>query len=404
MKSSGGVEVLADMANETEKEVLTDKRVDPENIEVITKLADGIANELNNVLATIMGLASVLEADIPSDGSSYQDIQGILDASRRGLKLTRNLLGFAKQDLNYFEILSINDVVGKVKSIVQQNISKRIAIETHLDDNTKDIKGDASQIKKILLNLSVNAIEAIQTKGSITFTTKNVFLEQSDIEDIPNLRPGYYVRLQVSDTGIGMDKYTLLNAPKPFFTTKDPKKYSGLGLFSVINSVKKHGGDVTLYSREGMGTTITVYFPVYRPEEEKTREYQRRVSSGEIYRILIVDDEEMFRKASKRILERLGHAVIIASNGDQALEYYKKYSKQISFVILDLLMPDIDGSELFENLKKINPKIKVIVSTGYTREEPIKELMAKGAVGFIQKPYTMRQLASVFKKITNSSR
>jgi len=398
------VEVLADMANETEKEVLTDKRVDPENIEVITKLADGIANELNNVLATIMGLASVLEADIPSDGSSYQDIQGILDASRRGLKLTRNLLGFAKQDLNYFEILSINDVVGKVKSIVQQNISKRIAIETHLDDNTKDIKGDASQIKKILLNLSVNAIEAIQTKGSITFTTKNVFLEQSDIEDIPNLRPGYYVRLQVSDTGIGMDKYTLLNAPKPFFTTKDPKKYSGLGLFSVINSVKKHGGDVTLYSREGMGTTITVYFPVYRPEEEKTREYQRRVSSGEIYRILIVDDEEMFRKASKRILERLGHAVIIASNGDQALEYYKKYSKQISFVILDLLMPDIDGSELFENLKKINPKIKVIVSTGYTREEPIKELMAKGAVGFIQKPYTMRQLASVFKKITNSSR
>lgn len=400
MKSSRIVDVLDTMGSFTEKDRLSDKWVDSENTEVITKLADGIANELNNVLATIMGLASVIEADIPSSSSSYQDIQGILDASKRGLKLTRNLLGFAKQDIKYFEILSINSVVGKVKSIIQQNISKRVTIETHLDESIKDIRGDASQIKKILLNLSINAIEAIHAKGSITFTTKSVLLDQDDVEEVDNLTPGHYVRLQVSDTGSGMDKYTLINAPKPFFTTKDPKKYSGLGLYSVVNSVRKHGGDVSLYSREGTGTTVTIYFPVYHPDEEKTRDYQREVSSDEIYRILIVDDEEMFRNASKRILERLGHAVVTASNGDEALEYYRKNASQTSFVILDLLMPDMDGSELFEKLKKINPKIKVIVSTGYTRSEPIKDLIAKGAVGFIQKPYTMKQLASVFKNIS----
>jgi len=368
--------------------------------DIIGKLADGIAHEMNNVLATIMGLASVLETEISPNSLQYQDIQEILSASRRGLELTRNLLSFASKDAVYIERIDLNHLVGTVRSLLQRTIPNHISVQTHLAPDLADIEGDASQIKHLLFNLATNSTDAIRNKGTLTFTTKNVMVSESDAATQKNLNPGFYVRLQISDTGVGMDRLTLERAFEPFFTTKNPEQYSGLGLVSVLNTIRSHGGDIDIYSKEGLGTTATVYFPALESivQPEVTAPVVMKSLDPKKDTILLVDDEELFRKASKRILERLGYGVALACNGQEALEYYVKNKHRISYVLLDLIMPDMDGAEVLEKLRGLDPEVRVIISTGYAREDPIKEMMQKGAVGFVKKPFTMKQLATVFKE------
>ncbi len=368
-----------------------------ERIEVIGKLADGIAHEMNNVLATIMGLASVLESDIDVSNPLFQDVQGILAASRRGLDLTRNLVSFSQSSKNFQEPVLLNHLVGMVRSLLQRTTPSHVEIETHIASDLAVIRGDLNQIKHALINLATNATDAIQTKGIITFTTSNITLKETDLTSFPNLSPGHYVRLQVSDTGLGMDDETLKQAFDPFFTTKGTAR--GLGLSLVLNTVEQHGGKVTIFSKSGQGTTVTIDFPAIESTHTTNDIAQKKqpslaVKSGTV---LLVDDENLVLVAGKRLLERLGYTVMVALTGQEALEIYKKNGNDISFVLLDLIMPDMDGLQVLKHLKELDQEVQVIISSGYAREESLSTGLSAGALAFVQKPFTLNELAATLE-------
>lgn len=366
-----------------------------EKIEVIQKLARGMAHEMNNILAIIMGLASVIESELDPTNPLRRDVEGILAASKRGHELTRNLLGFAHEESHRTEPISVNHLVGMVRSLLQQSIPAHIDLRLELGDDVTDIVGDPDQIKHALINLTSNAIDAIRSSGTLSISTKNVTLGARDLESTPELKPGAYVRVQVADTGAGMDQKTLEHAFDPFFSTKAPGTGSGLGLSLVYSIVKRHGGKISLFSKPGLGTTVTMHFPAAaqaHPEVEAPPT-KRRAAPAIRGNVLVVDDETMIRRTVKRLLNRLGYTAVLASDGEEALEIYQEQADEISFVLLDLIMPAMDGAEVMERLKQMDPEVPIIILSGFWKQEQVAEFRKKGAVGFLRKPFTLDELA-----------
>lgn len=366
-----------------------------EKIEVIQKLARGMAHEMNNILAIIMGLASVIESELDPTNPLRRDVEGILAASKRGHELTRNLLGFAQEESDRKESISMNHLVGMVRSLLQQSIPAHVELRLDLGDEVSDIVGDPDQIKHALINLTSNAIDAIRSSGTLSIATKNVTLGARDLEATPELKPGAYVRVQVTDTGAGMDQKTLEHAFDPFFSTKAPGTASGLGLSLVYSIVKRHNGKVSLFSKPGLGTTVTMHFPASEQvaEEEHAPPKARRAASRIRGNVLVVDDETMIRRTVKRLLNRLGYTAVLASDGEEALEIYEEQGDDISFVLLDLIMPVMDGAEVMERLKELDPELPIIILSGFWKQEQVAEFRQKGAVGFLRKPFTLDELA-----------
>jgi CheY-like chemotaxis protein len=373
---------------------------------VIERLAEGVAHEMNNMLAAIMGLASVVQSEVDPRGSMHEDLQGILDASRKGLDLTHNLLGFAKRESRRKDRIELNRLVGVTLGLLQRTVSKDNEIKTQLGDDLAEIEGDATQLKHVLVNLLTNATEALEAsrnKRLLTITTKNIVLEEKDLTSTEELPPGKYIRLQISDTGPGMDEETLAQAFQPFFTTKG--RGPGLGLAVVYDTVTRHGGRIGVVSKVGIGTTFTVDIPSAElissiPDSPEIPRDSIHPQSGTA---LIVDDEPLILKTGERLLRRLGYNVIAASNGKQALECYANRGREISFVLLDLIMPEMDGFDVLKTLKEIDPAVKVIISSGYAGDAPRDELLSMGAVGFVDKPYTVQQLQTALNEAFQSS-
>jgi signal transduction histidine kinase len=388
--------ILEEIASEGEAGSDEEPRRDEDNA-VIQKIADSVAHELNNVLATIIGLASVLEAEFGPDSSYGQDIEGILTASKRGMRLTRNLLGFSRDgSVAFKERIQLNDLLGKAISLLSRTTATGIEIKTDLTEELAEIAGDPSQMRHALINLAANAIDAMQGQGTLTLSTRNVTLRKE------GLKSGDYVRLQVSDTGRGMDPETLKHAFDPFFTTKPQGTGSGLGLPLVNRIVRNHGGRVELFSKQGLGTTVTVFLPAIetrKPKPVKRYDSKRIEFDGKRGTILLVDDEPLVRASAKRILGLLGFSVIMAKNGKEALSRYRQHRDKIVLVLLDLIMPEMDGGEALTELKKLNPDVQVVISSGYTREEPVNKLLDRGAIAFVEKPYTVEQLANTLEDL-----
>jgi CheY-like chemotaxis protein/anti-sigma regulatory factor (Ser/Thr protein kinase) len=350
------------------------------------------------VLATVIGLASVIEAETDPDSAVYQDVQGILTASKRGMRLTRNLLGFSKNGTVVFkEPIRLQDLLGKAVSLLQRTSPKEVEIQVEMAKDLEDIEGDPSQIRHMLINLAANAIDAMHGQGTLAITTRNVEIGKGEIG---SLDPGRYVRLQVSDTGRGMDQETMQQAFEPFFTTKPRGTASGLGLPLVHRIVRSHGGQIDLYSKKGLGTTVTIHLPT-RYVAREAKETGARLSrlpqrSGTI---LLVDDEKLVRMSARRILRMMGFAVITAANGKEAIERFQEHRDEIVAVLLDLIMPEMDGAVALQELKKIDPEVRVVISSGYTREEPVNQILERGAAAFVQKPYTVQQLADALDEV-----
>ncbi len=376
-----------------------------QKMEAIGTLAGGVAHDVNNVLGAIMALASVIESEVEPGVPWRQDIEEILGACRRGRDLTRNLLGFARKGKYIKEPVSLNRIAKEVKGLLKRTIPKKIAIKTVLGKGLAHVEGDPGQMTHALMNLGLNAVEAMHGKGTLTISTDNAELGETEIGAHPDMTPGRYVRLEVTDTGVGMDEETRDRAFEPFFTTKPTGHGTGLGLSMVFGTITNHGGVVTLDSEPGEGTTVTILLPaillpaIEADEGEPTTEWETLTPVPAGSTVLLVDDEEMIRTSGKRMLEKLGCEVVLAGDGKEAVEICRERKGDFGLVVLDLVMPVMDGPEAFEELRREHPDLRILLSSGYAKEDKAEGLLVEGAVGFIQKPFDMKALSAEIKRV-----
>ncbi|MBW2523395.1 MAG: response regulator, partial [Deltaproteobacteria bacterium] len=372
-----------------------------QKLEALGHLAGGVAHDINNVLGAIMAAASLLEGDLSPDHPSGADVQDILDACRRGRELTRNLLGFARKGRFLKEELSINRLAEETEQLLRRTTDRRVRIESRLDPKLLHVEGDRGQLGQMLMNLCLNAVDAMPDRGTMIISTENELITDPVLASARGVEPGSYVRIGVSDTGVGMDAEMIEHIFEPFFTTKPLGEGTGLGLSMVYGTVKSHGGAVWVESEPGEGSTVTLLLPG-TPRLRPTSEPAARVAgeaSVEVKGILLVDDEELIRSSSSRMLERLGYRVIAAADGREALELFAAHRDRISLVILDVVMPEMDGLEALERLRAEDPSIRVLVASGYGRDDRVDGLLSAGANGFIQKPFHVVRLADAIASV-----
>ncbi len=373
-----------------------------QRMESIGTLAGGIAHDFNNLLMGIQGNASVMILDLKPEDPLHENIKSIERCVKSGARLTKQLLGFARGGKYVVKPTGLNKVVNRTSQIFGRT---RKQINIHLE-KLRDIwmvNVDVGQIEQVLLNLYVNAWQAMTHGGDLYIETENVTLDGDYVKTKPyHVEPGNYVKVSVTDNGIGMDKNIQKRIFEPFFTTKEVGQGSGLGLASAYGIVKNHGGLINCYSEPGHGTTFNVYLPAYKKAvtEEKEPVEVALKGSGTV---LLVDDEELVVNIGKRMLEGLGYEVVPAKSGDEALKIYSHRPGGIDLVLLDLIMPHMHGGDVFDRIKEINPQARVLLSSGYSLNGQAEKIMERGCDGFIQKPFNTVQLSRKIREILEMS-
>ena len=365
-------------------------------MESIGTLAGGIAHNFNNLLMGIQGNASMMLLDIDSSHPRHKNLKNIEKLVDNGAKLSAQLIGYAREGKYEVKPTSLNQLV-KDTSDTFGMTKREITVHQELSARLHGIEADQGQIEQMLLNLFVNAVDAMPGGGDLFLNTINV-TDKDMTGKLYKANPGNYVLLTVRDTGIGMDKETRERIFEPFFTTKGLASGTGLGMASAYGIIKGHGGYIDVDSEKGEGTTFSIYLPA----TEKMIE-QKDVLSDELVKgkgiILLVDDEEMVLEVGKELLDNLGYEVLLAENGQEALELYKKNLDKIDLVLLDMVMPVMGGGEAFDRMKEINTNVKVLLSSGYSLEGEAKEILKRGCDAFIQKPFKMEQLSQKLMEI-----
>ena len=388
---------------EEEKTRLTEQLHQAQKMRSLGQLAGGVAHDINNMLSVVMGSASILLDDVrqhgaqESNGARIADLENILIACERGRDLTFNLLGFARGGKYQPVRVSLNQAVRQTSELLTRTIPKGIAIQLRLapDDSGVEVEADQGQMSHTLLNLSLNAIDAMGESGTLSFATEAVTLGSEDVEATPDLEPGSFSVLTVSDTGQGMSVETMARAFEPFFTTKPSGQGTGLGLAMVYGTIKNHGGIVKLHSEPGQGTTVTVLLPALRRSPTETRKPDGNTTTVQgSGTVLVVDDEEHVGVVVARMLHRLGYETLVVASGQAAVDLYRARSGEIAFVLLDLLMPVMDGAEVFRLLREISPDARVFICSGRFGDSRVETLLAQGASGFVQKPFALASLSA----------
>jgi two-component system cell cycle sensor histidine kinase/response regulator CckA len=379
---------------EREREKLRRQLLQAQKMEAIGTLAGGIAHDFNNMLTVIQGYSELLLADRNQDDSSHDDLQKIILTAHKGAELVRSLLAFSRKSDMKPVPLNLNDRIEQVEKLLGRTLPRVVEIELRLSDEPVMINADPAQVDQIVMNLALNSSEAMPDGGRLTIETRSMRLDEEYCRSRRGAVPGQYVMLIVSDTGRGIDQHTLHRIFDPFFTTKErnARKGTGLGLSVVQGIIEQHGGHLTCESKEGHGATFTIYFPALEPSAEPVRAQEKPVFSGAGRTILMVDDEQYVRDLGKRVLERSGFAVLEASNGRDALDMYEKHKDAVCLVILDLIMPEMDGKQCLDELLKINPDAKILVATGFSPDYATKDRLQMSSKGWIAKPFNMKQL------------
>jgi PAS domain S-box-containing protein len=385
---------------EHEKEDLEAQLRGAQKMEAIGTLAGGIAHDFNNILQAIFSYIQILLMKKDQSDPDYDKFKAIEKSVQRASELTRRLLIFSRKVKSKLKPVDLNQEVVQVSKMLEMTIPKMITIELKLAGNLKTINADPVQIEQIMMNLGVNARDAMPNGGNLNFETENVILDEEFCKNHLGSRPGEYVLLGVSDTGHGIDQELQTHIFEPFFTTKETGKGTGLGLAMVYGIVKSHGGYITCDSEPGRGTTFRIYFPVMTSDAEAQDSIEVELSiEGGNETILLVDDEENIRKPGKEMLADFGYTVLTASDGEGALELYSKEYGKINLVILDLIMPGMGGSLCLQELVKINPLAKVIIASGYSISGLEKEVIEAKSKGFIRKPYNVREMLNLVREV-----
>ncbi len=388
---------------EKEKMDLGEQLLQAQKMESIGRLAGGIAHDFNNILVGIMGFSEILQLKFPDKTTTEGEaVDIILKGAERAAGLTKQLLGFARKGKYNPIPLNINRVIMDAANLSEKIFKNNITIKYELEEKINSVSGDIHQFEQVLTNLIINARDAMPEGGELLFKTENISVGKKFKNKHPEFIPGQYVRTTIKDTGVGMPEDMLPNIFEPFFTTKSEDKGTGLGLATVYGIVKNYRGYIYVSSEQDKGTTFTLYFPVTLNNIEKGH-VKSEIIRGDA-RILVVDDEEQVRALTSTMLESFGYKVILACDGFEAVAKYKKNKQEIDLVILDIVMPGFGGMETFENLKKINPDIRVLLTSGYSRDGETNKALKEGASGFIQKPFRMETLSKIiFETINNVS-
>lgn len=374
----------------TETKNLQEQLLQSQKMEAIGTLAGGIAHDFNNLLMGIQGRTSIMLVDIDADHPHVENLKGIEEHVRSASNLTRQLLGFARGGKYDVKPLDLGAVI-REKNRMFGRMQKGIVIQEKLQPDLWAVEADRSQIEQVLLNIYVNAWQAMPGSGTLYIQAANVHLDSRAVAAY-RLSPGRYVKISVTDTGIGMDAATRRRIFEPFFTTKAMGRGTGLGLASAYGIVKTHGGFITVASIEGKGTTVDINLPATDKQAAADIGTPRPLHKG-AGTVLLVDDEEMVVAVGSQMLQRLGYDVLAAAGGREALQICKRHHARITLVILDLIMPDLGGAETCTLLKAVHPALKVLLSSGYSFNGNSSDIAKNGCDGFIQKPFDLNALS-----------
>jgi PAS domain S-box-containing protein len=384
----------------TERERMAERLRQSEKLEAIGLLAGGIAHDFNNQLAAIMGCAEMLKADAPDDPRLASHIDMILSAAQHSASLTRQMLSFARKGSSQRVRVDLHAIIDEVIALLTRTIDKRITIRRDLSSRSATTLGDPTLIENALLNLAINARDAMPEGGELTFSTE-VFVVDAAFSERTGARamPGEYVRVAVTDTGIGMDESTMRRIFEPFFTTKELGKGTGLGLSVVYGITTSHGGFVDAYSEKGVGSTLKLYLPLLEANECSSAEATPVSALPARIRVFVVDDEPLVAEVAARMLRSLDHEVTVMTKSAEAARFYADHWRDIDLVILDMTMPEMSGKELFAAMRAVNPHARVLLASGYSVNGAAQELLEGGVRGFLQKPYTRDALNAKIREV-----
>jgi PAS domain S-box-containing protein len=399
----GFIQDVTDRVNaEKERRRLAAQVQQAQKMEAIGTLAGGIAHDFNNLLMGIQGNISLLLLDKAPDHRDAAYLKNVEKSVMRASELTRQILGFARGGKYEVRVTDINSLLEKTAEMFGRT-RREITIRKDLQEAPWKIEADQSQLQQVLLNLLVNAWQAMPGGGELALQTANVVIEAGGPGVPPDAVAGSYVRVDVTDSGVGMDPHTQARIFEPFFTTREKGHGTGLGLSSAFGIVKNHNGFITVRSEKGRGSTFSVYFPAASGAVAQQPEPAGMVRGGE-KTVLLVEDEEMVASIGRQMLERLGCRVIVAQTGDEALALYEKRRAEIDLVILDMIMPGMGGGVVFDRIRAIAPQAAVLLSSGYSLNGQALEIMKRGCRGFIQKPFSIEQLKQKISEILSSGK
>ncbi len=387
----GMVGLLKDI---TQQQKLQAQLQHAQKMEAIGTLAGGVAHDFNNLLQAIHGYADLLLLTQGKDTPGYEELNEIKHITQRGAELTQQLLTFSRKVKSKLKPVDINNEIGQVKKLLERTIPKMIEIELDLTEDIRIINADPAQIEQVMMNLGVNARDAMPDGGKLIIQTEIVTLDTKFCSTHPGILPGNFILLTVADTGCGMDNKTQEHIFEPFFTTKTDGRGTGLGLSIIYGIIKSHGGYILCESKLLKGTTFKIYLPIpdQTPLASNSDRASDRISSKGTETVMLVDDDQYVRSIGEQILKRFGYTILTAANGESALELYRKKHSEIDLVILDLIMPGMGGKHCLEEIIKIKPQEKVIITTGYSFNKSEKKGILSKAKGFIDKPYESQYL------------
>ncbi|NLD39154.1 MAG: response regulator [Desulfatiglans sp.] len=383
----------------TETVRLREKLAQVQKLEAIGTLAGGLAHDYNNILMGILGNTALMLLEMDTAHPHYAKLKNIEQYVQNASDLTKQMLGFARGGKYEVKPTDMNELVKKSSDMFGQT-KKEITIHTKWQEDIWTVEIDQGQMNQVLLNLYVNAWQSMPHGGELYLETKNIVLDDNYVKPF-YVAPGNYVKISVTDTGIGMDAATQKRIFDPFFTTKKMGRGTGLGLATVYGIIKNHSGIINVYSEKGEGSTFNIYLPVSSAVLTKEKEPSFHVLKGN-ETILLVDDEEMIINIGTQLLERLGYRVLCAKTGSEALETYKNNRGNIDLVILDMIMPNMGGGAVYDELKKVYPGVKVLLSSGYSLNGQATSILKRGCNGFIQKPFGLDELSKRIREILGS--
>jgi signal transduction histidine kinase len=372
--------------------------IEAEKLTAIGTLAGGVAHDFNNILCGMIGYVSLLKRNHDANEKDYQMLDTIEKAGFRAANLTKQLLTFSRQEAMDYTPIDVNEHVENVVKLLENTISKMITIRLQLGESLPAVLSDPAQLEQVVMNLSVNARDAMPNGGEIFIQTEVVAVDVKFCAEHPEARPGDYILLTVSDQGGGIDQEILPRIFEPFFTTKEMGKGTGLGLAMVYGIVKSHKGFCIVSSTPGEGSSFGVYLPVAGTEETEDED-SHVVDQLLKANVLIVDDEELVVSMLAEHLNNLGCKTFLASNGEEALKTLAQNLEEIDVVILDINMPVMDGKTAYEKMIDLKPNLKVLLASGLSKDDEIDEILRKGAHGFIQKPYSLENIAAKIRQV-----
>ncbi len=370
-----------------------------QKIDSIGNLAGGIAHDFNNILAAILGSASIMRRRLAEKSRFSRYVEIIESSARRGSSLTRQLLTFARKAETFAKPVDINTLIAETLSLFERSVTKEITVRTFLSEEPTTVSGDDGQIQQALLNLFLNARDAMQSGGTLTVSTEVTMADAHTTSLFSSIKPGSFVVIRVSDTGHGIEKSIQTRVFEPFFTTKDHG--TGLGLSVVYGVVQNHGGFINLESEVGRGTTFSMYLPrVLAKTAAKSRKRQRLPHGTE--NVLIIDDEISVCEIARDMMTELGYTAYVEHNGRSGIEAYRNRQAMIDLILLDINMPVMSGKEAFEILRSINPSVRIIVMTGYGKGAIETSMFSSEVNGFIQKPFQIELLALTVRDVLDA--